>query len=241
MRIIDPCVYVPYGEIQREKIRLLERYGRVCYKSEKQIGKDSADSFIRRLIKSGHESVIEHEKATVLMITDRGISHEIVRHRIASYSQESTRYCNYSKDRFGQEITVVKPFFFDNTSLAVWEQSCRTAEAAYFDLLREGTPQEARSVLPNSLKTEIVVTYNFREWRHFFNLRCSAAAHPQMRQITIPLLLAFRSFLPSLFEDIQYDKTFPQEFYAEVIFTDSYFGEIDQGQTRSFRRDREQV
>lgn len=225
MIIENPRVLVPESEIGEDKTIKLERYARVCYKSEDKMQAGSGQKFLRMILNSGHESVIEHEKITVLFIVDRGISHEIVRHRIASYSQESTRYCNYGKDKFGNEITVIKPFFFsDRENYKYWEEACLAAERSYMALLRNGyTPQEARSVLPNSLKTEIVVTYNLREWRHFLRLRCSKAAHPQMRQVTIPLLILFKNRLPLLFEDIEYDNDFAEEYYAEVIITDSLF------------------
>ncbi|WP_066637369.1 FAD-dependent thymidylate synthase [Desulfolucanica intricata] len=222
MIIEQPKVFVPKAELHTDKLKNLEKFGRVCYKSEDLISEDSADKFLRKILSIGHESVIEHEKATVIFVVDRGISHEIVRHRIASYSQESTRYCNYSRSKFSNEITVIEPFFYKNRKelYGCWKNSCEEAEKAYMKLVScESTAQEARSVLPNSLKTEIVVTYNFREWRHFFKLRCSREAHPQMRQVTIPLLLLFKDKMPVLFEDIKYDERFPQEYYAEIILT----------------------
>lgn len=176
-----------------EMIRKIEKIGRVCYKSEGNITEESAERFIRNILKRGHESVIEHEAVTVRMICDRGITHEIVRHRIASYSQESTRYCNYSGDKFGNEITVIDiagGFSYDlnnETDLQkyeAWMRAMENAEKSYFELIELGaTPQEARSVLPNSLKTEIVVTMNLRSWRNFFRLRCDSHAHPQMREV----------------------------------------------------------
>ncbi|AKX95343.1 FAD-dependent thymidylate synthase [Neomoorella thermoacetica] len=227
MIIEQPRVLVPEKALDANLILRLERYARVCYKSEARTGADTAAPFLKKLLERGHESVIEHEKITVLIIADRGISHEIVRHRIGSYSQESTRYCNYSKDSFGNEITVIEPFFFaGREAYNLWEKACRVAEKSYLELLKYSSPQEARSVLPNSLKTELVVTYNLREWRHFFRLRCSSSAHPQMRQIAIPLLLLFRKRLPVLFEDINYDQNFPGKYYARVIITDDFFHEI---------------
>lgn len=222
MRIIDP-----YVEVERFDpvllMKRIEKAGRTCYKSEGAITEESYKDFIRKIIKSGHESVLEHEKVTARIVCDRGISHEIVRHRIAAYSQESTRYCNYSNDKFGNEITVIRPFFFERINepwrdikYHVWSGACRSAEQAYFSLLTKGaTPQEARSVLPNSLKTEIIVTYNLREWRHFFQLRADKAAHPQMQQIAIPLLRFFRAQMPPVFEDIRYEDFNPFN-YAEV-------------------------
>lgn len=220
MKIIKPKVIVFKKELSNEKIYNLENYGRICYKSESKAkpNLETTNDFIKKLINSGHESVIEHEKATVQIITDRGVSHEIVRHRIASYSQESTRYCNYANEKFGNEITVIEPFFYksNNELYKTWVETCKYAEQNYLCLLNLSSPQEARSVLPNSLKTEIIVTFNFREWRHFFKLRCSKSAHPQMRQIAIPLLLEFQKLLPVLFEDICYDEGFNSNDYAEI-------------------------
>jgi thymidylate synthase (FAD) len=186
-------------------LKNIESYGRVCYKSEKAVTVESADPFIRRLVKSGHESVIEHEKITVKFICDRGVTHEIVRHRIASYSQESTRYCNYAKDKFGSELTFIKPCFWDENSEAfsLWRAQMQIIEDNYKKLIAMGAaPEEARGILPNSLKTEIVVTMNLREWRHFFRLRASKAAHPQIREISIPLLEKMKELLPAVFDDI---------------------------------------
>ena len=165
----------------------------------------SAKGFIERIIKSGHESVIEHEKITVRIVCDRGVSHEIVRHRIASYSQESTRYCNYSGNKFGRELTLIKPCFWneDSSEYQLWIQTMHIIEDTYNKLIDGGAkPEESRSILPNSLKTEIVVTMNLREWRHFFKLRTSARAHPQMREISIPLLNKFKIIMPIVFDDI---------------------------------------
>lgn len=150
--------------------------------------------------------MLEHEKITVRIVCDRGVSHEIVRHRIASYSQESTRYCNYSKDGFGNELAFIRPLFWkDNRQqMTNWERSMADMEHDYIQAIQAGaTPQEARSVLPNSLKTEIIVTMNLREWRHFFKLRTSSKAHPQMREISIPLLAAFKTLIPVVFDDIE--------------------------------------
>ena len=150
--------------------------------------------------------MIEHASLTVRFTCDRGVSHEIVRHRLAAYCQESTRYCNYSKDGFGGEITVIKPMSFDcsDSPYRIWKRSCENAEVAYFDLLNEGcTPQEARSVLPNSLKTEVVMTADMREWRHFIRLRCAPAAHPDMRVVARLLYDLLKSTYPVFFEDIE--------------------------------------
>ncbi len=208
MKIIEPKVefMIP---IDGEKIlKQIEQAGRVCYKSEDKITEDSAHRFVANIIKRGHEAVLEHASFTVKFTCDRGVSHEIVRHRLAAYCQESTRYCNYSGDKFGDEITVIRPCFWEEGSpeYTTWKTLCQITENAYFTLLNTGaTPQEARSILPNSLKTEIVMTANIREWRHFFKLRCSPAAHPQMRQVACMLLRMCKEQIPILFDDIPCD------------------------------------
>jgi len=219
MKIIQPSVVIE-NQNWSELLRRIETKGRVCYKSEDRITDDSAEKFIDSIAKRGHMSVLEHSSISVKFIVDRGVSHEIVRHRPAAYSQESTRYCNYMNGTFGKHITVIEPFFFKDT-ISMWNEwamSCSDAERQYERLLLLGaTPQEARSVLPNSLKTEIWMTANIREWLHFFNLRAAKPAHPQMRQVAIPLLLKLQQLLPPIFFGIGYDKDFPEAHYAEVI------------------------
>lgn len=186
-------------------LKRIEQAGRVCYKSEDRITEDSARKFVKNILKSGHESVIEHEKISVRIICDRGVSHEIVRHRIASYSQESTRYCNYNQDRFGKELTFIQPLFWDENTeeYKIWLRTMQMIEDNYNELIEKGVqPQEARSILPNSLKTEIIVTMNLREWRHFFKLRTSLNAHPQMREIACAILDEFQKIVPVIFDDI---------------------------------------
>ena len=206
MRIIKPSVEIVSDISGNDVMKKIERCGRVCYKSEDQIRDDSAEKFIRSIIKRGHESVLEHASFTVRFICDRGVSHELVRHRLASYSQESTRYCNYTDGKFGGGITVIKPCFLEEGTKAYdcWKGACSDAEDAYFALLDWGcSPQEARAVLPNSLKKEVMMTANIREWRHFLKLRCSQAAHPQMREVATQLLGWCKKEMPVLFEDIE--------------------------------------
>lgn len=186
-----------------QMLKNIERAARACWQSSDKITNDSAIDFVDRLIKREHFSPLEHEKITVKFIVDRGVSHEIVRHRLASYSQESTRYCDYSRGFFNKEITVIEPCFLrrDSVAYSVWEDACRRAEDAYFALKEHGcTPQEARAVLPTSLKTELVMTANLREWRHFCKLRANPAAHPQMREVAEPLLEYFKGAIPVVFE-----------------------------------------
>ena len=207
MKIIDPYVELE-SEINGEDIlRTIEKVGRVCYKSEDRITEESAKRFVESLMKRGHESVIEHISLSVRIVCDRGVTHEIVRHRVASYAQESTRYCNYGKDKFDNELTFINPCFWtgdeDKDKKDIWINTMENIEKQYLELLKLGaTPEEARSILPNSLKTEIIVTMNLREWRHFFKLRTSKAAHPQMRQVAIMILKIFKEKIPVIFDDI---------------------------------------
>ena len=201
MKIIKPSYEIIDTLNGKGILKKIELCGRVCYKSEDKITENSAREFVKQIIKAGHESVLEHFSFSVRFITDRGVSHEIVRHRLASYSQESTRYCNYSDDKFDNEITVVEP-----CQLAAqkpnWRKACEVAEEQYFELLKTESAQTARSVLPNSLKTELIMTANLREWRHFLNLRTAKAAHPDMRVLTIPLLKELKQLIPVVFDDI---------------------------------------
>ncbi|MDR3091380.1 MAG: FAD-dependent thymidylate synthase [Clostridiales bacterium] len=203
MKIIDPYFKISDGIDGAAMLGKVESAGRVCYKSENLAGEDSAEKFVAAIIRNGHESVLEHEKISALIVCDRGVSHEIVRHRIASYSQESTRYCNYSKGKFGGELTFIRPCYWaeGGALYELWEKQMAAAEECYLAMLEAGaSPQEARAVLPNSLKTEIVVTMNLREWRHFFSLRADEAAHPQMRQIALPLREEMRRLVPVVFD-----------------------------------------
>ncbi len=216
------------GDFTRfEPLQLIETAGRTCYKSESAITSESAEKFARSRLKDDHESVIEHSALTVKFIIDRGVSHELVRHRLCAFSQESTRYCNYKggvtfiippwvdfeEGRWDNVGSVILPI--NNSKIATlpehyydrgyqgWLSLLRNIERTYVELLRIGwSPQQARSILPNALKTEIVVTANFREWRHIFKLRCAKAAHPQMREIMIPLHDKCKDLIPVIFDDL---------------------------------------
>ena len=205
MKIIEASAELAQ-EIDAEQImKHIERAGRVCYKSESRISDNSADKFIANIIKSGHESVIEHVSLTFKIICDRGVTHEIVRHRLASYSQSSTRYCNYASDKFGNELTFIKPCFWkeDDENYLLWKQTLEVAEKNYLAMIKNGArPEQARSILPNSLKTEIFMTANLREWRHFLKLRTSKRAHPQMREVALKIHKILVENLPIIFSDI---------------------------------------
>lgn len=205
MKIVKPGFEILGNVNGADILRHIELCGRVCYKSEDRISDNSAEKFVAGIIKRGHEAVLEHAVVTVKFTVDRGVSHEIVRHRLAAYCQESTRYCNYSRGKHGGEITVIKPHYLneDTEGWFQWRRACFEAEKRYFRLLDFGcSPQEARAVLPNSLKTEVVMTANLREWRHFFRLRTAEVAHPQMREVTIPLLRRMKELIPVAFDDI---------------------------------------
>ena len=186
----------------------IERVGRVCYKSESNITQDSYIKFCKMLRDRGHEAMIEHSQLSVKFIVNRAIANEIVRHRLFSFAQASTRYINYSKDKFGNEIKVIEPeeLLPSNSSVyQFWYNSCKNAEDAYMALLYDNVkPEIARDVLPLSTATEIVVTGNIREWRHFFKLRCDSKAHPQLVSISRKLLNDLKSKIPVLFDDINY-------------------------------------
>ena len=197
-RIEEIVFHVPEGYTIEQWI---EKVGRTCYKSENKITENSAKKFIRMIYKRGHHAILEHCVASVKISADRGLSHELVRHRLAAYAQESTRYCNYGKGKFGNEITVISQPGLEGEQLEVWNMAMRSAEISYMNLLQQGvSPQIARSVLPISVKAEIVVTANLREWIHIFKMRCDSAAHPIIRKIAIQILDEFNKRIPSIYE-----------------------------------------
>ena len=205
VKVIKPS-YEILTPIDGENIlKLIELAGRTCYKSHDLITPDSAKNFVSKIAQRGHESVIEHYNITVRFFCNRGFTHELVRHRLAAYSQESTRYCNYNKDKFGNEITVIKPFEVEEGTkeYELWLEAMKNAEKSYMAMIENGSkPENARGVLPIDIKTEIVITANIREWKHIFGLRTSKAAHPSMRELMIPLLKDFQASIPVLFDDI---------------------------------------
>ena len=206
MQIVEPyarILNVPDREAGVAMLKRVEYYARVSHRSEEQQTPNSWERFIRSVVlQHGDFSVIEHETINVEMLADRGITHEIVRHRLASYTQESTRFVNYQKK--GGEAKFVKPLFLaEGAQTDDWNQAMVAAEQSYMLLLGSGLkPQIARSVLPNALASMIICTMNLRTWRHFFLMRTSLEAHPQMREITIPLLEQFKERIPILYEDI---------------------------------------
>ena len=201
MKIIEPSYEILNELGAQEILKKIEACGRTAYKSEDKITQGSAEKFVKAIIKRGHESVIEHVNLSIKFICDRGVTHELVRHRLVSYTQESTRYCNYAD----KGMTFIKPSFFPDKSYEyiLWKNDMRRVEEHYTLLIKNGyTPQEARCILPNCIKTEIVATANLREWRHILKLRTAPTAHPQMRELMIPLLAELKEKLPTIFGDL---------------------------------------
>ena len=208
MRVINAGYEIISDLNGAEILKHIERCARVCYKSEDRITDGSAEKMVAALIRSGHEAMLEHYSFTVKFICDRGIANELVRHRIASFAQESSRYCCYAKDKFGKELTFINPCFWepDSDNYARWFHEMDEAEKTYLAMIEDGaTPEQARDILPMSIKTEIVMTANIREWRHFFKLRAEGVTgkpHPQMLEITIPFLKELKQKIPVVFDDI---------------------------------------
>ena len=197
MKIVKPSAELIH--ITPDAEQLIERCGRICYKSEDKITPGSAVKFIEMIIKRGHHSVLEHAYATVVFVCDRGTTHELVRHRLVAYSQESTRYCSYAKDKFGNEISVIQPPDLGE-NIRLWADTCVVIEKAYLKMIADGiSPQIARSILPNCLKTEIATTANLREWRHILTLRTSTAAHPQIREVMTEAAKQLVAACPTVF------------------------------------------
>ena len=211
MKLIKP--YFEILNITPNPLQVIELAGRTCYKSEDKISEGSAEKFVQMILNKGHETVLEHASASVKFVVDRGVSHELVRHRIASFSQESTRYCDYNNGH----ITIIIPSWCSIEECTInlmddvvfvgtdydWFALQQKSEVTYLKLRDKGwKPEQARSVLTNSLKTEVVMTANLREWRHFFKLRTPIAAHPQMREVTNPMLRQFKKLIPVVFDDI---------------------------------------
>jgi thymidylate synthase (FAD) len=177
--------------------------GRTCYKSENKITAESAPKFIRMLYERGHHAMLEHCVASVKFVCDRGVTHELVRHRLVAYAQESTRYCDYNKEKFDGQIAVIEPPGLDIEQRRLWIDACEQAEKSYMKMRELGVaPQIARAVLPTCLKTEIWATANLREWAHICTLRCAPAAHPQMRELMCRVKKVFAEKIPEMFSKL---------------------------------------
>ena len=218
MKIVNP--YIEVEKIDGIDImKKIEKACRTCYRSEGSITEDSYKKLLKNCITRGHESVLEHEKITVRMYADIGVYKDLTRHRIASFSIESTRYCNYGKDKFDNEIKFIKPCNIEKGTKLYekWEKACQDIEKNYLQMAELGaTPDQMRMILPHSTASEIVMTANIREWKHILSLRTTNHVHPSVRHIMIPLLIYFQKEMPEIFESVEYDKEFPESQYAEL-------------------------
>lgn len=194
-------------------LKNIERACRTCYRSEDKITEESYKTLLKNCITRGHESVLEHEKITVTLRCDIGVYKDLTRHRHASFSIESTRYCNYNKDKFDNQLHVIKPLYYnDEEKSRYWANCIKEIEQTYNAMIELGcTPDEARMILPHSTAATVTMTANLREWRHILELRCTKYAHSSVQQIMIPLLLHFKETMPEIFESIEYNKEFPKE------------------------------
>lgn len=232
MKIVEPWIEVENFD-GKKIMKNIERACRTCYRSENLIDEESYKRLLRNCLNRGHESILEHEKITIRMVCDIGVYKDLTRHRFGSFSIESTRYCNYNKDKFGNEIKFIEPVFYtDSWKLANYEGAAMTTEelksSIWYNCMEEiedsynymgeleCTPDEMRMLLPHSTAAEVTMTANIREWRHILSLRCVKMTHPAIRQLLIPLLLYFKQEMPELFDNIDYDTDFPKEKYAKL-------------------------
>ena len=218
MKIVEPWVEVE--KIDGTKImKRIERACRTCYRSEGKITEDSYKNLIKNCITRGHESVLEHEKITVRIYSDIGSYKDLTRHRFASFSVESTRYCSYDKDKYGNEIKFINPVYIEDKNVyELWKKTMQEIEKNYIEMKKLGaTTDMCREVLPHSTAAEYTMTANIREWKHIFSLRANNHVHPSIRQIMIPLLKYFQKEMPEIFGDIEYDTEFNPEYYAKLL------------------------
>lgn len=218
MKLVDPVIYIE--DYDGKKImKRIERACRTCYRSEDKINDESYKHLLKNCINRGHESILEHEKVSIRMICDIGVYKDLTRHRFASFSIESTRYCNYGKDKFDNEIKFIKPCHIDEGTeeYEIWKEAMENIEKSYIKLSDiGGKPDQLRMILPHSTAAEVNMTANIREWKHILSLRASKHSHPSIRQLMIPLLLKFKEDMPELFDDVEYDTDFDTTKLAEV-------------------------
>lgn len=216
MKIVNPWIEVE--EIDGLKImKKIERACRTCYRSEGSISEDSYKNLLKNCINRGHESVLEHEKVTIRMYCDIGVYKDLTRHRFASFSIESTRYCSYDKDKYGNEIKCINPSYIEDKEIyAEWKKSMEDMEKHYMKMKELGASTDmCRLALPHSTAAEVTMTADIREWKHILELRTSNKAHPAIRQLLIPLLKYFQQEMPEIFLNVDYDKEFNEKNYAE--------------------------
>lgn len=217
MRIVEPWIKVE--KIDGKKImKRIERACRTCYRSEGKITEDSYKKLLTNCITRGHESVLEHEKVTVRIYSDVGSYKDLTRHRFASFSIESTRYCSYDKDKYGNEIAFMDPVYMeDKETYEIWKKTMQEIENGYLKMKELGaTTDMCREILPHSTAAEYTMTANIREWKHILALRTTNHVHPSIRQVLIPLLRYFKDEMPEIFGEVEYDEEFKPEFYAKL-------------------------
>ena len=221
MRLVEPWIKVE--KIDGVKImKRIERACRTCYRSEGKITEDSYKQLLKNCITRGHESVLEHEKVTVRIYNDVGSYKDLTRHRFASFSVESTRYCSYDKDKYGNEISFINPIYIEDKEVyEVWKKTMQEIENGYIQMKKLGaTTDMCREVLPHSVAAEYTMTANIREWKHILSLRTTKHVHPYIRQVLIPLLKYFKEQMPDIFDEIEYDEEFDPKYYAKLTVED---------------------
>lgn len=221
MRIVETWIKVEKID-GKQIMKRIERACRTCYRSEGKITEDSYKKLIKNCITSGHESVLEHEKVTVRIYSDIGSYKDLTRHRFASFSVESTRYCSYDKDKYGNEIAIMNPVYIEDKEVyEVWKKTMEEMEKGYMEMKRLGASTDmCREVLPHSTAGEYTMTANIREWKHILKLRTNKRVHPSIRQVLIPLLKYFKEQMPEIFDDVEYDEEFNPKYYAKLSIED---------------------
>ena len=221
MRIVEPWIKVEKID-GKQIMKRIDRACRTCYRSEGKITEDSYKKLIKNCITSGHESVLEHEKVTVRIYSDIGSYKDLTRHRFASFSVESTRYCSYDKDKYGNEIAIMNPVYIEDKEVyEVWKKTMEEMEKGYMEMKRLGASTDmCREVLPHSTAGEYTMTANIREWKHILKLRTNKRVHPSIRQVLIPLLKYFKEQMPEIFDDVEYDEEFNPKYYAKLSIED---------------------
>lgn len=218
MRIVEPWVKVEKID-GKQIMKRIERACRTCYSSEGKITEDSYKNLIKNCLTRGHESVLEHEKVTVRIYNDIGSYKDLTRHRFASFSVESTRYCSYDKDKYGNEISVINPVYIEDKEIyEIWKNTIQEMEKGYMKMKELGAATDmCRNLLPHSTAAEYTMTANIREWKHIFSLRANNHVHPAIRQVMIPLLKYFKEQMPEIFDDVPYDEEFNPDYYAKLM------------------------
>ncbi len=221
MRIVEPWIKVERFD-GKEIMKRIERACRTCYRSEDKITDESYKNLLKNCISRGHESVLEHEKVTVRIYNDIGSYKDLTRHRFASFSVESTRYCSYDKDKYGNEIAFINPVYIEDKQMyEIWKNTMQEIEKGYIKMKQLGaTTDMCRNLLPHSTAAEYTMTANIREWKHIFSLRANNHVHPAIRQVMIPLLKYFKQQMPEIFDEIPYDEEFKEEYYAKLSVED---------------------